>query len=159
MEHEILSWNAFALVFKLTAYVSHQQQKLYLQRKTLSDSENSIALNFNGYYMLLVKQNKKNSKRRKRVWMKLWLKNRNYRSARDNIFSELLLTEKFRHYLQMNATSHYWLYLDFYTFTFWYYLHFYLYSMPWLFHSYIHFYNSLQYTIFIFTNTSSLLRN
>ena len=48
MEHEILSWNAFALVFKLTAYVSHQQQKLYLQRKTLSDSENSIALNFNG---------------------------------------------------------------------------------------------------------------
>ena len=45
--------------------------------------------------------------------MKLWLKNRDNRSACDNIFSELLLTDKFRYYLQMNVTSYYWLYIDF----------------------------------------------
>ena len=47
--------------------------------------------------------------------MKPWLKNRNDKSACDNIFSELLLTDKFRHYLRMNATSDCWLYIDFYT--------------------------------------------
>ena len=33
-------------------------------------------------------------------------KNTNDRSVCDNMFSELLLTEKLRHYLQMNATSY-----------------------------------------------------
>ena len=40
--------------------------------------------------------------------MKLWLKNRNEKSAHVNIFSELLLTEKeeLQRYLQMNTTSY-----------------------------------------------------
>ena len=47
------------------------------------------------------------SKRPKRICVKPWLKNRNDKSTRVNIFSELLLTEKFRHYLGMNAISYY----------------------------------------------------
>ena len=39
--------------------------------------------------------------------MKPWLKNRNDRSACVNIFSELLLTNKFRYYLRMNATLYF----------------------------------------------------
>ena len=46
--------------------------------------------------------------------MKPWLKNRNDKSACVNVFSELLLTEKFRHYLPMNALSYYWAYIDFF---------------------------------------------
>ena len=38
--------------------------------------------------------------------MRPWLKNRNNKSAFVNIFSELLLTDKFWHYLQMNAASY-----------------------------------------------------
>ena len=47
--------------------------------------------------------------------MKPWLKNRNGKSAFVKMFSELLLTEKFQHYLRMNATSFYRSYIDFYT--------------------------------------------
>ena len=73
--------------------------------------------------------------------MKPWLKNRNDRSACVNIFSELRLTDKFRHYLWINATSCYWSYIDFDTLTFLYYLHLYLYSI------YISLYNLfLQFT-------------
>ena len=49
------------------------------------------------------------------------IQNRNDRSACINIFSKLLLTNNFRHYLWMNSTM-----------TFFYYLHFYLCSMHWL---------------------------
>ena len=35
------------------------------------------------------------------------LKNKNNKSACVNIFSELLLTDKFRHYLGMKTTSYY----------------------------------------------------
>ena len=56
--------------------------------------------------MLLIKQKQKKSQRPKRIYMKQWLKNRDNRSACVNIFSELLLTEKFRQYLRMNATSY-----------------------------------------------------
>ena len=40
--------------------------------------------------------------------MKPWLKNRNDKSAYNNIFSELLLTDKeeFWRYLQINTTSY-----------------------------------------------------
>ena len=40
--------------------------------------------------------------------MKPWLKNRNDKSAYNNKFSELLLTDKeeFRRYLQINTTSY-----------------------------------------------------
>ena len=35
--------------------------------------------------------------------MKPWLKNRSNKSAWVNTFSDLLLTSKFRHYLQINV--------------------------------------------------------
>ena len=41
--------------------------------------------------------------------MKPWLKNRNGKSARVNIFLELLLTDIFRHHLRKNTRS----YIDF----------------------------------------------
>ena len=41
--------------------------------------------------------------------MKPLLENKNDKSARVNIFSELMLTDKFRHYLRLNAAS----YIDF----------------------------------------------
>ena len=54
--------------------------------------------------------------------MKSWLRNRNDQSARVNIFSELLLTVKFRHYLRMYTTSYVdfdYLYIDYlYTHTY-----------------------------------------
>ena len=98
--------------------------------------------------MLLIKQKEKNLKRPKRIWMKPWLKNRDNRSACNNMFSELLLTDKFWHYLQVNVTSYYWLYIDFYIDIF---MLLTLIQMHWLLDSYINFYNSLQYTFFIFT--------
>ena len=62
-------------------------------------------------YFLLYSKNKKKSKISKRIWMKPWMKKRNDKSAWVNIFSELLLDDKFWQYLQVNATS----YIDFYT--------------------------------------------
>ena len=48
--------------------------------------------------------------------MKPCLKNRNGERACVNIFSEFLLTDKFRHFLRINATSyHCWSCIDFYT--------------------------------------------
>ena len=82
--------------------------------------------------------------------MKPWLKKRNNRSACVNIFSEVLLTDKFRYYLRMNATSYYWSYIDFCTLTFLYYLHLYLHSMNWLF------YHVLSLTIYCSTFFSFL---
>ena len=45
--------------------------------------------------------------------MKPWWKNRNDTSACVNIF-KFLLTDKFRHYLRMNAISYYGAQIDFY---------------------------------------------
>ena len=86
-------------------------------------------------------------------------KNRNDRSACVNIFSENLLTDKFRHYLRMSSTSCYWLSFDFYTMSFLYYLHLYLYSLHWLLHHILIF--AIHYsTRFSFLQiASSLLRN
>ena len=47
--------------------------------------------------------------------MKSWLKNRKKKSVCVNIFSEPLLTDKFRHYLRMNTISYYLAYIYFYT--------------------------------------------
>ena len=60
--------------------------------------------------------------------MKPWLKHRNDKKVCVSLFSELRLTDKFQHYLRMNATS----YNDFYiliTFRILYYLHLQQYSM------------------------------
>ena len=65
--------------------------------------------------MLLIRQKQKNSKRPKRIWMKTWLKNRKDKGECVNIFSELLITDKFWHYFQMNATYHTTEYIEFYT--------------------------------------------
>ena len=82
--------------------------------------------------------------------------NRNDKSACVNIFSELLLTTKFQHYLRMNATSYFWSYTDFYTLiTYTCYITYtynYTACTDYSTSSYIDFYNSLQYTFFIFTN-------
>ena len=67
------------------------------------------------------------------------------------IFSELLLTGKFRHYLRMNDASYDWSYIDFYTLI--------IIQYPLITSSYIDFYNSLQYTLFILTNTSAYWQN
>ena len=40
--------------------------------------------------------------------MKPFLKNKNREGGHVNIFSELLLTDKFLHFIQMNATSYYY---------------------------------------------------
>ena len=46
-------------------------------------------------------------KRKRRVWMKPWLKNRVQQSAYSNIFQELRLRdqEEFRKYLRMNTNT------------------------------------------------------
>ena len=73
-----------------------------------SDSENLIVLILINNICYSKNKNKKKSKRRKSIWMKPWLKNRNNKSAYNNIFPELLLNDKeeFRHYLRMNTTSY-----------------------------------------------------
>ena len=68
-----------------------------------SDSENLIALILINNICYSKNKNEKKSKRPKSIWMKPWLKNRNDKSAYNNIFSELLLTDKeeFRRDLRM----------------------------------------------------------
>ena len=65
--------------------------------------------------MLHIKLKQKNSKRPKRIYMRAWLKSGNDKSAGVSIFYEILLINKFQHYLRMNAKSYYWPYIDFYT--------------------------------------------
>ena len=103
--------------------------------------------------MLLIKQNKKKSKdQNASEWNYGW-KNRIDRSAFVDVFSEHLLTDKFRH-LRMNSTSCYGSYIDLYTLKF--YITYTLHRKHALVtSSYIDFYNSLQYMFFI----TSLLRN
>ena len=68
-----------------------------------SDSDNLIFVIQKAKIIII-----KKSKRPKNIWMKPWLQNRNDKSAYNNIFSELLLTDKeeFRRYLRMNPTSY-----------------------------------------------------
>ena len=70
-----------------------------------------------------------------------------------------MLTDKFWQYIQMNATSYYWLYIDFYILTFLYYLHVWLYSMHWLLHSYIDFTIHCSTRFLFLEISSSLLRS
>ena len=57
----------------------------------------------------------KKSKISKHIWMKPCSKTRSNKSTCANIFLELPLTILFRYYLEMNATSCYWSYVNFYT--------------------------------------------
>ena len=72
-----------------------------------SDSENLLALILINNICYSKSKNKKKSKRPESIWMKPWVKNRNSKSAYNNMFSELLLTDKeeFRRYLRMHTTS------------------------------------------------------
>ena len=113
--------------------------------------------------------------------MKPWPINRNNKSACVNIFSEVLLTGKFRQHLRMNwmNASHtidhtlvfiHWLLIFILVFILIFILTFILVTILILLtliiiqHAlivalYIDFCNSLQYSFFIFTNDSSILRN
>ena len=71
MKHEILSRNTFGLTSKFNCLCFSSITKLCSQRKMCSDSENLITLNFDKWYLLLVKQKK--LKRPKRIWKKPWL--------------------------------------------------------------------------------------
>ena len=75
----------------------------------LTEKRYQVKFNSIKKYLLLIKQKQKNSRLPKSIWMKPCSK------TRSNIFSELLLTIQFWHYLGMNATLSYWSYIDFYT--------------------------------------------
>ena len=109
----MLSWNTFTLVSKFQRVCFLSIKNSCLQRKDWQHKFNSV--NFDKQHFLLVKQKQKNSKRPTQTWMKTWLKNNDDKSACVNILSGLLLTDKLRHYLQMNAPSNYWSYNDIYT--------------------------------------------
>ena len=80
---------------------------LYKQ-KISSGSKNLTALILINNIVTDKTKTRKNSKRPKGICMKKSsLKYRNDESARVDIFSGLLLTEKFRHYIRMNATAYY----------------------------------------------------
>ena len=79
IKHEILSWNTFALVFKFRCVCFSSIKKISLQRKDVFWQQKFNSIKF--WYLLLIKQKRKNSKRPKRIWIKPWLKNRNDRSA------------------------------------------------------------------------------
>ena len=56
------------------------------------------------------KTTKQKTKRKRSVWVKSWLKNCMYTSAFNNIFAELIVSnkEEFRRYIRINtATYHY----------------------------------------------------
>ena len=104
MKYEILSWNTFTLGSQLLLI----DKKSVYREKMTSDSEDLITLILINNICYSKSKSKKKSKRPKGIWMKPWLKNRNDKSVCNNIFSELLLTDKeeFRRYLQMNTTSY-----------------------------------------------------
>ena len=105
MKDEILSWNTFTLESKFHCVCFSSLKKLCLQRYDIFWQPKFNGISFDKYLLLVKQKQTKNSKRPKCIWMKPWLKNTNDKSACVSIFSELLLTGKFQHYLQTNATS------------------------------------------------------
>ena len=117
MKHEITSWNTFTWVSQCHCVCFSSRKNCVYREKISSDRENLIALIFinNICNICYSKQRQKKSKRSRRILMKPWLKNRSDKKTCASIFSELLFTNKFQHYLRMNPTSCYWSYTDFYT--------------------------------------------
>ena len=113
LNHQILSWNIFTLVSQWHCICSHQYKNCVYREKISSDSENLIALILINN-ICCPKQKQKNQKRPKRIWIKPLLKKQEPQKACVSLFSELLLTDKFQHYLRMNAISYYWSYNYFY---------------------------------------------
>ena len=112
MNHEILSWNTFTLVSQCHCACFSSIQKLCWQTKAIFWQRKSNSINFDKYFLL--KPKTKKSKRPKCIWMKPRLKHRNDKKACVSLFSEIRLTDKFHHYLQMNVISYYWSYNYFY---------------------------------------------
>ena len=80
-------------------------------------SKNTFLQNTSGRLLLnrthIFWKNSKQTKRKRSVWVKPWLKNCMYTSAFNNIFAELVVDDKeeFRRYLRINtATYHYFFY-------------------------------------------------
>ena len=120
-------------------------KKLWFPRKDILWQQKFNSINFDKKYFFLIKQ--KQIKNSKQIWMKPSLKKRNNKSAWVNIFSELLLTEKFQHYFWMNATSYIYFYtLITYTLCITY-AHMIQHAL--ITKSYIDFYNSLQTFFFL----------
>ena len=107
MKQKVLSWNSFILLSKFHCVCCSSIKDGFTEKRYL------LKFNRIKLYLLLIKLKQKKSKRPTCIWMKPWLKNRNDKSTCVNIFSELLLTEKLRHYLPMNALSYYRAYVDF----------------------------------------------
>ena len=113
MKYEILLWNTFIFVCQFY-YIcfSLTKQKCVHREKMSSDSENLMALILISNICFSKSKNKikkkKKSKTPKSIWTKPWLKNRNHKSAYNNITSEVLLTDKeeFWRCLRMNTTSY-----------------------------------------------------
>ena len=99
MKHEIISWNTFTLVPNIHC-VHFSSIKSCVYREKISCK-------------IFVTHKAKTTPWR--IWMKTCWKTRSDNSACANIFLELPLTNRLRHYLEMNATSCYWSYIDFST--------------------------------------------
>ena len=74
---------------------------MYLQRKYVSENLVALILMHNISYFR--NKNKKN-KKTKTYLNETRNENRNDKTARMNIFSDFLITDKFEHYPRMNAT-------------------------------------------------------
>ena len=98
---------------KVIAHVSHQYKNCVLREKVSSDSENLIALILiNNIFCW--KQKQKNQKDQNVAeWNHDWNTGTTKKHC-VSLFSELRLTDKFQHYLRMNAISYYWSYNYFY---------------------------------------------
>ena len=112
MKHRNMnSRNAFTLVCEFHCVCFSSIKKMYLQRKYVSENLVALILMHNISYFR--NKNKKN-KKTKTYLNETRNENRNDKTARMNIFSDFLITDKFEHYPRMNATLYNWSYTDFY---------------------------------------------
>ena len=114
MKHEITSWNTFTWVSQCHCVCFSSRKNCVYREKISSDRENLIALIFinNICNICYSKQRQKKIKKFKTYLNETMAEKQ---ERQKNIFSELLFTNKFQHYLRMNPTSCYWSYTDFYS--------------------------------------------
>ena len=98
----LISWNSYK-IYKKEASTNYDREKMNKNKKNL-------------FSLLLIehifskKTTEQKTKRKRSVWVKPWLKNCMYTSAFNNIFAELIVSnkEEFRRYIRINtATYHY----------------------------------------------------
>ena len=101
MKHRNMnSRNAFTLVCEFHCVCFSSIKKMYLQRKYCQWKLALILMHNVSYFR---NKNKKNKKTKTHL-NETRNENRNDKTARINIFSDFLITDKFQHYLRMNAT-------------------------------------------------------